>query len=539
MSSLSPREELLQLQKQIYRHNREIISQSVIPEDKGFSNYERRYFRAVSSFKKVVTPDQMMEEALKADIIYVGDYHTLNQSQRSFLRFLRDFVKRTRNFAIGVEVISAEHQKYLDSYMMGKVSDRSFLKRIGFREHWFFDLWENFRPIFDFARYHHIPVYGIEGTYSEGRTLEQRDQETARLIFEKFQINPLTKFIAFVGDLHTAPKHLPREVERLFRISKIPLRTVTLYQNSDAIYWKLAGKELEHQATVVQISDNEFCRMHTPPIICQQSFLNWLEHEEGMLDYADAKETFLDYLDRITQFLGIKLGREKEEVEVFTCGDLSFLKRLRESKAFSPTEIREIKRQILRSESYYIPKKKFVYLADVSVNHAAEEAAHMVRHMAAGDEFPRPMQDAFYANILHEAIGFFGSKIINHRRKCFRSPDYLKLLLYLKQSHRVNARDLEYSTAVLFLEHEAKSRKGEPFHTNKIGPLSTDLFLSVTHAIAYELGEKMFHALLEGKLTKEFVRGLVTDPMAEEGETVSRYFDLLKRVKGVKLPRRG
>lgn len=539
MPPISPRKELLGLQKKIYRNNKQIIQDSVIHQDKSFKTYENRYKRAVSKYRSISSFEEMDDAMMEANLILVGDYHTLNQSQRSFLRLLRRFAQRTTNFSIGLEVIQARHQEYLNKYMEGKVSDQTFLKKIGFQEHWFFDLWDNFRPIFDFARYHQVPIHGVEADPSVGTSLKKRDEETARLLFEVFREEPERKFFIFIGDLHLAPQHLPRELIKIFKKNKIPVKIMTLYQNSEAIYWQLAEKEVEDKTFVVKISEKEFCRMHTPPIISQQSYLNWLQHEGETFDFADAKQTFIDYLERIASFLGIELGPEKDEVEVFTCGDLSFLKKIRESGAFSKKELREIKRQILRSESYYIPKLKIAYIANVSINHAAEEAAHTLRNLCAGEEFPRPMQDAFYANILHEGLGFFGSKIINHRRKCFRPGEFKKLIHYL-ESHKeaASGRGLEYQISTLFLEHEKKAKKKTPFHSNKIKSLSVDQFLGVTHALGYYMGDRLFYGLLDHHVSKEFVRHLHYDQMEEEGDPVKRYFEIQEKLRGVKLPKR-
>lgn len=538
MKQFSPREELLRVHRQIYRKNKNIIADSVIHEGKLFKQYEKRYLKAIRDYQSLSTVEEVEEAMMQSQIIYVGDYHTLNQSQRSFLRVLRSFVEKTKDFSICLEVIQARHQEYLDKYMRGKISDQTFLKKIGFREHWFFDLWKNFRPLFDFSRYHGIPLYGVEAAPETGASLKKRDAETAGLIFDIYKKDPSRKIFVFIGDLHLASPHLPRDVNRIFKKAKIPLKTATLYQNSESIYWKLTEKEIEEHAVIVKISKNEFCRMHTPPIIVQQSYLNWLQHEEGVFDFADAKQTFLGYLNQIADFLDIELGKEKDDVQVFTCGDLSFLKRLRETKSFTKKEIREIKRQILHSESYTIPKNKFVYLANVSVNHAAEEASHIIRYFCAGLERPRPMQDAFYANILHEALGFFGSKIINPKRKCLRPVDCRKLIDYLKTSQNVAERRLEYEVGKLFLEHEAKIKKKEIFHANKITSLSVDLFLGITHAIGYFLGEKMFYGLLQDKLSKDAIRQLYCNPMEEEGDAVRHYFEMVLKLKDVKLPKR-
>lgn len=535
----SPREELLNIHKQLYRHNKVLIEESVQHEDRAFHAYERRYLRAVRDYDSVSSVEEVMEAVMGADIIYVGDYHTLNQSQRSLLRILRLLVQKTTDFAIGLEVVQGRHQEILDRFLQDKITDKTFLQKTGFQKHWFFDLWANFVPLFDFAKYHKIPVYGLEAKPEVGTSLEKRDVETARRIIEISQKEPAKKIIIFVGDLHLAPQHLPRQVEKIFAVQKMTPKTVTLYQNSEAIYWKLADREIEQQADVVKISKNEFCRMHTPPIIAQQSYLNWLEHEEGVLDYADARHTFLGYMDQVAAFLGIELTQaKKEEIEVFTCGDLSFLKRLRESRDLPAREFRQIKKQILRSESYCIPSKKIVYIANVSVNHAAEEASHMIRFLKGGPEIPRSRQDAFYANALHEAIGFFGSKVINHKRKCLRPSDARNLTEYLSSSGSVKERFLEFRMATLFLEHDRQLKKGLPFHPNKIFPLSTDLFFAVTHAIGYFLGEKMFHGLLAEKLTKDEIRSLFDEPFDEEGAPVKRFLELEKRLKGIKLPRK-
>lgn len=535
----SAREELLRLQKKLYRKNRQLIHDSVIATDPHLINYEATYLKHVKKYQRLASFEELDRSLEEADIIYVGDYHTHKQSQRSFLRLLRRYIKKDRHPLIAMEVIGSHHQKQVEAYLKGSLSDRVFLKKIGFRQHWFFDLWQNFRPLFDFARYHQLPIFGIEAPEKPVQSVEQRDVFFAEQITELFIKNPERKIFVFVGDWHIAPQHLPRQVDIKLASKKLSAQKLILYQNSDAIYWQLAKKELEHQVELVKVAKDAYCRMHTPPILCQQSFLNWIDQEEGEFDYADAKITFLGYLEQIAKFLSIKLGPEKDEFEVYTCGDLSFLKRLRESGFFSPDEMKVIKSQILRSESYVIPRLKIVYLAHLSVNHAAEEAAHTLRNLCAGNEFPRPMQDAFYANIIHEALAFFGSKIINHKRKCSRYCDFVRMAKEYAANKPLSYEDkLTCEVAELFIEHENKQKKREPFHPNKIKNFSTDLFLALTHAIAYALGEKMFHGMLEGVLSRQTLAELHYDPMVEEGEALWRYYDLEDQLKGVKLPRR-
>ena len=70
--------------------------------------------------------------------------------------------------------------------------------------------------------------------------------------------------------------------------------------------------------------------MNTPPIVWQQSYLNWLEHEEGEIDYADARHSFLELLkqiaDALETFPGFKEPQEiLQSAGVETSGTLKIL----------------------------------------------------------------------------------------------------------------------------------------------------------------------------------------------------------------------
>lgn len=534
---ISPRQELLAIQKKLYRRNKEMIDLSIEVIEPGFEFYEAAYQRHVRNYDKIATQSEMIKAVMKSDIIYVGDYHTCNQSQRSFLRILKSVVRKNPNFIIGLELIHDRYQPIIDEFFKGRLSEHGFIRKIGLKEHWVFDLWENFKPLFDFSRYHGIPIYGIDAS-PVGDSLHGRDAATAKVIARLKKQNPKRKIFVFIGDLHIAPPHLPRKVTRELDKLGIKARELILFENSDAIYWKLAKKGLDDRVEVVRLKDGNFCRMHTPPIVCQQSYLNWLEHEEGEIDYDDAKASFLELLERIAHFLRVKLKRNYDDVEVFTCGDLSFLKRLRDSKQFTKREIEIIKRQILSSESYYIAKTKFVYLANLSLNHAAEEAAHYLKHLCSGLEEPRELIDAFYANILHESLGFFGSKLVNHKRKCYHEKEFKDLLTYFKTVRVPDDRRIEEETASLILEYKKYERKGKPLKFDTVFRQKIDLFLSVTHALGYMLGDKLYYGLMERKISRLKIRKVFYDPWRLKGEPFKAYMDLVKSLKYVKIPKR-
>ncbi|MDO8461719.1 MAG: ChaN family lipoprotein [Deltaproteobacteria bacterium] len=538
MKKPSPREELLRLQQKIFERNDDFIKSQVSVKERGFEAYERQYKKHVRSYESISNIEELLQAVLEADIIYLGDYHTNKQSQRSLLRLLKLIIDKTDRLGICLELVQKKHQKVLNAFLAGEIEEELFLKKIQFRKYWYFDLWENFKPVFDFVRYHKIPLFGIEWCPSLSCSLKRRDIESAKIIAHRLKQNPGTKFIIFTGDLHVAPEHLPREVGLLLKKNKLVKKELIIYQNSESIYWKLAQEELEEKTEIVQLDEKSFCILNTPPIVWQQSYLNWLEQEGGEIDYADAKSNFLELVRRVSEFLEIKLPAKVEEIEIFTCGDLSFLERLEEDKAFDRKELAQIKRQILASESYFIPKKKIVYLANLSINHASEEAAHYTRILTAGLEFPRKIVDAFYANALHEALGFFGSKIINHKRKCFHEKDYQRLVQYLKVTQLPKKRRLELEMASLILDHKLLEREGEPITYQKILRRNPEVFFGVTHGLGYMLGDRLYYALLQEKISKEEVREVFKNPFKEEGEPFRVYMKLLRKIRGVKLPER-
>lgn len=537
MPVLSPREELIKIQKQIFRKNQRIIGDSILVSEKGFAQYEKNYLKHLRDFQE---PAQVLELKVALEDtqwIYMGDYHTNRQSQRALLRVLKLLITRTDQFIICLEFLQKKHQPYVEKYIQGRISLKTFLRHINIRKHFYFDLWENFEPIFDFIKYYQLDVYGLESA-PYGAGLKKRDEAMAKTLAEISDKNPAQKILIFVGDLHIAPENLPAQVAKAVGEYYHPDEELYIYQNSEQIYWKLAEAQLEDKVDIVRVDEKSFCLINTPPIVWQQSYLNWLENEEGEINYEDPKHSFLELANNIAKFLGLKLPKPKDEVEVFTLGDLSFLERLKEDPDFTSTERKRIKRQVQLSESYYIARRKWVYLANVSLNHAAEEASHFIRHLVGGDEFPRHPEDAFYANVLHEAMGFFGSRIINPKRKCLRVKDFKSMVEYFKKVRMPEGRDGDLEVALTVLELKKREKKGKPL-ADAAGMLRHhDLFFGVSHALGYMLGEILYHALVQGKFKKKEARELFEDPFAEEGEPFRRYISLIEKYGKINLPHR-
>lgn len=510
--------EIGKLQRRLWQRQRRLIAASVLGAGAEFRAYEARYERRTRSFEREASFAELLNAIARADLVYVGDYHTLKQAQRSFLKLVQRRVAH-RPLVLALEFVQGRHQPALDLFLAGRLSEARFLERIEYARHAVFDTWANFRPIFDEARKAKLPVVAIDLL---NRPLADRDAYAARRIAAAARAHPDAQVFTLAGQLHVAPPHLPASVAALLP----ERRALTVYQNCERIWWALQrdGRELEVQACLLR--DGEWCLINTPPTVVQQSYLDWIEGGGQPLESGHLEARFRMLARTIARFLGLDLGAALEEVAVYTAGDLSFLDRLE----VSARERRQIERQILSRESYYIPRAHVAYLANLSVNHAAEEAAHFVRHVVSGasiDE-PRALADAFYARALEEAYAFFGSKIVNPRRKCPHEPEFERLARSGDAFTRGVAR--------VVLEHRAAERG--KLRTRRFVEGSSDLFNAVTHSLGYMLGERLYYALATGLLPKREVRDLFLDPLSDSGAAFLTYLDLSRRLAAVRIPAR-
>jgi uncharacterized iron-regulated protein len=515
------RVEIGRLQRQLWRRQKRLITRSVTGAGAEFRAYEGRYLRRTCDFAREASYSDLLVEAARADVVFVGDYHTLKQSQRSFHKLIQRRWSR-RPLVLALEFVQGRHQDALDDYLAGRLSEERFLKAIEYGRHAVFDTWPNFKPLFDFARQHRVPLVAIDLLSG---SLAARDEYAAQRICESAHMHPDAQIFVLAGQLHVARPHLPATVER-----RTPeLRPLVVYQNCERIWWSLQreGRELEVEACVVR--EGEWCLINTPPVVVQQSYLDWIEGGAQPLDGAALEARFRFLARTVARFLSLE-SRELHEalaqVSVYTAGDLSFLDRL----PLNARERRMIEKQILERESYYLPRARVAYLANLSVNHAAEEAAHFVRNVVSGaSDAVRPLTDAFYARILEEACAFCGSKILNPRRKCPHEPEFERLARSGDAFTRQVAR--------FVLLHRAVER-GERRAAMRLSFAGPSLFNAVTHSLGYMLGERLYYALALGLASKAEVRALFLDPLGEEGEAFATYMRLSRKLAEVQIPQR-
>ena len=132
-------------------------------------------------------------------------------------------------------------------------------------------------------------------------------------------------------------------------------------------------------------------------------------------------ETICGYLDIPTKGL--------DGFTVHTGRNLDLLDRLRNTHSLGPEQMELVNSQLAREESCYLPDAQVIVLGNLSIRHAAEEASHHINSVKCNEtnSSSDPLQH-FYEIAIREAIGYIGTKIIDHKRACMDVKELETLL---------------------------------------------------------------------------------------------------------------
>ena len=84
--------EMIDLQRRIFRRQRQIIERQEAHSSPGFARYRNEYRRAVSGYASESGFGALCDAVAGARVAYVADYHTLRLAQRTFVKLVREDV---------------------------------------------------------------------------------------------------------------------------------------------------------------------------------------------------------------------------------------------------------------------------------------------------------------------------------------------------------------------------------------------------------------------------------------------------------------
>ncbi len=454
--------------------------------------YIEAYKKDIYRKWSVSLPSTLLQSIESSELVYGGDFHPFLQSQKAHLRVLRS-LPRYRKVVIALEAIDSVFQTDIDCYLCGQISEKEFLKRVHWEERWGFP-WENYRPFFDLAKKRNYKLIGLNYKVSSlTDDLYIRDKHAAEIIFKN--LNPSELVYVVYGDLHIARAHIPEQVNK---IALRPIKSTFIYLNPEKVYFKLASQNIENETEVIQYRKDQFAIINSTPWVKWQSYLMYLEKS---FDY-DLDEDFegLDLTDHVASLIrfvsdDLSLKITPNDIEVYSSSD----------EDFSDILINELDKKSLKisidlmenGESFYIPETGVLYLANASVNHAADLVGQYIHAKTSNrNRLFWSMPKDFIGLIWIEAISFFISKLINPKRPSRTLSDIkLKLTAFQPNKQVKDALVLAIDQKMKELVEIHQGTKG----VVKYKPSFKSSYIYAARFLGPILGEKIY--LLYGKST--------------------------------------
>jgi hypothetical protein len=527
------------------------------------SNARRRYIREFQaefgSYQDIASFDDLLVDCLKADLIYIGDYHALPASQRFAARLLGEVASRSRQVALGMEMVFGRHQRILDRWLAGEISEEDFLRRIRYGLDWGYS-WPSFQAVFEAAREYHCRVFGIDcEPRASFRFIRKRDRYAAARIVSLFTRGGASKVVAVVGESHLADRHLPARVRRGLKRARLEKRTVVVVQNMDEIYWRLAEERQQH-VDVVRVGRGRYCALTAGLLEKYEAYRQTIERwkKEPGDEEVDLTPTVYNIIDTILEFLKVDkyrhcLVREKACIEfvvdtypeVYSNADEALVRRLLRAEGLETEDEQEVVNHLGRRGSCYVPRLNAILIGEFNLVHAGEEAGHFVNLALKREIYERarreaPQHDQFYGSVIEEALAFFASKLVDPARNHFLESPFYRLY---GKPREVIERDsgcsyAEFQEIIRFillhkrLEQRYAEYERVPEEILKgIGAGRSRVHV-LTHELGYYLGQQIYDGYRAGVLTRAEIAGLFRARFAESGSALKEYLALAERLAG-------
>ncbi len=406
------------LQISLYKDLQREAAQRVTKKTSSLARYEKEFL----DDQKKLTPNELknlIKTINTADHLFIGDYHTLRQSQRFLLRLLRDRrLKKPKYLAL--EVLRKNSLHLLEAWQKNKSpkNEVALRKSLQLETYWG-SHWEAYRELFLLCESFSISLVPL---FDPQTNIRGRDKAAAASI-SKLSFRTWT----FIGEYHCARQHLPLELLKAAPEKKV----VVLQQNDDRATLKLLKETTEKSALILKApqwipsgySDSKpidlFCILHTPLWIKYQSVLEHTfaaeDREAG--EIQDASDQIQWSLKTLVKFLEdprypshIKRG-QLHHIHVYKSDDPHFYRSI---VRLPKNEQQAISQQLKTSGLAVSMTTREIFLSEVTINSCSQAAGLYLYQAWSTNRFNTKQ---IYPLVLLETLSFFLSKLLNHSRR--------------------------------------------------------------------------------------------------------------------------
>lgn len=524
---MSLRNHLIGLQKKSFLSLKQEVIDLRRFESFEISSYRQSYLNEVKTYKNISSKEALFQAIADADIVFCGDFHTLARSQYTAKKILEFLFSQKKNVTFALEMIPRDKEKIADDYIQGHISEEIFLDLLHYQKIWGFP-WEHYRPIFELAQKHKSQILGINTSQGGYLPLDKRDQFAAKAIAHAWIKNNNQVIFCQYGDFHMARQHIPNACRKILKeLGAAPAKMLTVFQNSDDIYWSLVNDSPSLQADVVQISSEAFCVLNTTPWIKWQSYQTWMDDHMSLLEPTSEESWEIhhapDYFHKIVMLSqNIKnflkfAGDTRDQLKVYSSDDLESYEAVNTSVLKARAVLKDpalqniLDREMIENRTLFLPDIPLIYLQDISINRMAQKASQWVAYCMCKNfkvlDQSFSSHEIFSRLCMIECIGFFGSKIINPKQKVAYLKDF-KVFLARIQNEALSKNEVvrqHVARNVLKIFDDVGSgvsREGRQERLNDLIPdLGQDqLFFLVSQSVGKVLGDYLYRLVLQEKI---------------------------------------
>lgn len=434
------------LQKEIYQYMKKKAHSYEGPVSRDLILYRKNQARYAQRPFKPCPLKTLVQSIEKSHIVYLGDFHTFDQSSKNLERLVRILQNSRQKLSFGIEFVHENHQEAINLFLAHHLSELEFLEMIDYKESWRFP-WTYYRIFFQLARKHQMEIIALNST----GTLKQRDLRAAEHISTHLHGRSDEVMLVLFGEYHIVPNKLPELVKK--KMNKDLYQTI-IHQNLDDVYWRLQKRPQQtskHLGPIVRFSANEFSLQTSPPWIKYESMIYWYEHlledphfdmheymlETGFMAFnSSVPDTFLYLTRTIAESLGVKIDRfQFDDFNIYDHQKLKII--TKKVQKLRPQGVQDLHRHfLLKGKKFKFPFERHYYCSSYSINRIAYLAGlHML-------DFILNEKDKNYEQVWIKssnttkfiflcyrfAVGHLSSKIINPYLKCNLYQDILSAL---------------------------------------------------------------------------------------------------------------
>lgn len=525
------------------------------------SHYVTRFLHEFRRAEGVCPFSEVLNEAARADVIYLADYHALPASQAFAVRFINQLLERrgkAREVVLCLEAFYARHQRLLELYLSGQLGESEFLHRVRYEAEWGYD-WKSYRSLLELARQRGLAVFGIDcEPRHDLRLIARRDHAAAEKIIRLARERRGAQCVVLFGESHLAAEHLPAKVQRCAAADGFELREVVIAQNVDPLYWRHAtegGDRIE----AVRVSSGKYCVFTATPLEKYQAYARVIERWQaaGDLDEGEHAAAFYHTLDALLAFLKINkyshhLKRAAGQLlvdvlpEIYDDRDFTAFAAILRCQGADTEKINAVRRHARAIGCAYVPRINAIFVESFNVVSVGEEVARFLAAAMRGEMWERARVDypsaldRFAALALDEALAFFASRLLSPQRA---AP--LLLAPELAETHReawsqaagIGHARLEM-LARFFVDHERVLEESRistpvPIWFDEIAESDGVLLEVATRYMGRALGEGIYQAYSRGAVNSTEIKRLFSADFAAPDSAAHCYRDWTRKLRRV------